>query len=36
MHERNGLWVVNDKFNMILACDLDGMVGYQSSMVLTW
>jgi len=25
--------VVNDKFNMTLACDLYGMVGYQSGMI---
>jgi len=34
MDELNGLWVGNDKFNMILACDLNGMIGYQSGMVL--
>jgi len=25
---------VNDKFDMILVCDLNGMVGYQSDMVM--
>jgi len=25
-----------DKFNMILACDMYGMVGYESGMELAW
>jgi len=28
IHEQNGLWVIIDNFNMILACDMCGMVGY--------
>jgi len=27
---------MNDKFDMILVCDLNGMVGYQSGMVMAW
>jgi len=34
MHEGYGLLVVNDKFGMILACDLNGIFGYQSGMVM--
>ena len=36
MHEENGLWVVNDEFGMILACNEYGMVGYKSDMELVW
>ena len=36
MHEWYGSWVMNDKFDMILVCDLNGMVGYQSGMVMAW
>jgi len=25
-----------DKFNMILACDMYGMIGYKSGMELVW
>jgi len=30
MHEQHGLWSMIDKFSMILACDMYGMVGYKS------
>ena len=36
MYEWNGLWVIIDKFDMILACDMYGMVGYKSDMELVW
>jgi len=36
MYESNDLWSVMDKFNMILACDMYGMVGYESGMELAW
>jgi len=29
MHELCDLWIGNDKFGMILACDLDEMVGMK-------
>jgi len=29
MHERCGSWVVNNGFGMILACDLNEMVGIK-------
>ena len=36
MYEWNGLWVIIGKFDMILACDMYGMVGYKSDMGLAW
>jgi len=36
MHEWYGSWIMNDRFSIILACDLNGMVGYQSGMVSVW
>jgi len=31
---KNGAWSVVDKFNMILACDMYGMVGIESDIEL--
>ena len=36
LYEWNGLSSVMDKSNMILACDMYGMVGYESGMELAW
>jgi len=34
MYEKNDLWSAMDKFNMTLACDMYGMVGYEKDMEL--
>jgi len=34
MHDWEGVWVVNDELEWILACN--GMVGYESGMVMRW
>jgi len=36
MYRWNGLWIIIDKFDMILACGMYGMVGYKSDMELVW
>jgi len=36
MYEWNGWWIIIEKFGMILACDMYGMVGYKSDMELVW
>jgi len=36
VYEWNGFWVIIDKFDMILACDMYGMVGYKSDMELVY
>jgi len=36
MHVWEGVWVMNDELEWLLACDEHGMVGYKSGMIMRW